>query len=58
MERKVHVIPFRVHELAEKVNEVPKGVEMIQAQKSGIKQKERASRWPYWIRAAIVLTLT
>ncbi|SEC46934.1 S8 family peptidase [Paenibacillus sp. GP183] len=33
MERNVHVIPFLVHELAEKVNEVPKGVEMIQAPK-------------------------
>jgi major intracellular serine protease len=33
MERKVHVIPFKVLEHAEKVNEVPKGVEMIQAPK-------------------------
>ncbi|TFE23072.1 S8 family peptidase [Cohnella luojiensis] len=33
MERKVHVIPFQVLELADKVNEVPKGVEMIQAPK-------------------------
>jgi major intracellular serine protease len=33
MERKVHVIPFKVLEYAEEVNEVPKGVEMIQAPK-------------------------
>ncbi|RED51875.1 S8 family peptidase [Cohnella lupini] len=33
MERKVKVIPFQVLELAEKVNEVPVGVEMIQAPK-------------------------
>ncbi len=33
MERHVHVIPFQVIEHAEKVNEVPKGVEMIQAPK-------------------------
>ena len=31
MERKVSLIPFQVIELVEKVNEVPKGVEMIQA---------------------------
>jgi major intracellular serine protease len=33
MERKVQVIPFQVLEQAEKVNEIPKGVEMIQAPK-------------------------
>jgi major intracellular serine protease len=33
MERKVRVIPYQVLELADKVNEVPKGVEMIQAPK-------------------------
>lgn len=33
MDRKVHVIPFQVIEQAAEVNEVPKGVEMIQAQK-------------------------
>ncbi|MFC3884559.1 S8 family peptidase [Bacillus songklensis] len=33
MERKVRLIPFQVVEQVEKVNEVPKGVEMIQAQK-------------------------
>lgn len=33
MERKVSVMPFRVIKQVEKVNEVPKGVEMIQAPK-------------------------
>jgi major intracellular serine protease len=33
MERKVKVIPFKVLEHAENVNEIPKGVEMIQAPK-------------------------
>lgn len=33
MERIIHVIPFQVIEHAEKVNEIPKGVEMIQAPK-------------------------
>ncbi|HWO98978.1 MAG TPA: S8 family peptidase [Bacillus sp. (in: firmicutes)] len=33
MERKVRVIPFQVIEQTEKVNEVPRGVEMIQARK-------------------------
>ncbi|WP_078411555.1 S8 family peptidase [Priestia abyssalis] len=33
MERKVRVIPFQVIEQAEKVNEIPRGVEMIQAPK-------------------------
>lgn len=33
MERTIHVIPFQVIEQVEKVNEVPKGVEMIQAPK-------------------------
>jgi hypothetical protein len=33
MERKVRVIPFQVIEQAEKVYEIPRGVEMIQAEK-------------------------
>lgn len=33
MERKVRVIPFQVIEQVEKVNELPRGVEMIQAEK-------------------------
>jgi len=33
MERQVHVIPFQVLEQVDKVNEIPKGVEMIQAPK-------------------------
>ncbi|MFD1955169.1 S8 family peptidase [Paenibacillus thailandensis] len=33
MEKKVSVIPFRLIEQAEKANEIPKGVEMIQAPK-------------------------
>ncbi|MCH6264919.1 S8 family peptidase [Neobacillus citreus] len=34
MERKVQVIPFEVVEQVEKVNEIPKGIEMIQAPKT------------------------
>ncbi|MGO4275888.1 S8 family serine peptidase, partial [Paenibacillus sp. TAF58] len=33
MERQVHVIPFQVLEKIEQVNEIPTGVEMIQAPK-------------------------